>query len=185
MLVSGSYFPVLGLQPALGRLFTVDDDRNIGGHFVTVLSHDYWTTTLGSNPAVLNDTIIVNGQALTIVGVAPRGFSGTTLGSEPKVFVPLTMRALMSPGWKGFDEPTELLGVSVRATEAGRHNRAGARIVERSLPADHQRCRSAAAEGHERSDDGAASRPKSSRSSLATAGRARFIAKPKRRCSSC
>jgi len=103
LLISGSYFPVLGLQPALGRLFTPDDDRNIGNHFVTILSHDYWTTTLGANPAVLNDTIVVNGQSLTIVGVAPRGFSGTTLGSEPKVFVPLTMRGLMSPGWKGFD----------------------------------------------------------------------------------
>ncbi len=103
MLVSGSYFPILGLQPALGRLLTADDDRNIGNHFVTVLSHGYWTTRLGANPAVLNETIIVNGQALTIVGVAPRGFAGTTLGSEPTVFVPLTMRGLMSPGWKGFD----------------------------------------------------------------------------------
>jgi predicted permease len=103
MLVSGSYFPILGLQPALGRLLTADDDRNIGNHFVTVLSHGYWTSRLGANPAVLNETIIVNGQALTIVGVAPRGFAGTTLGSEPTVFVPLTMRGLMSPGWKGFD----------------------------------------------------------------------------------
>ena len=102
-LVSGSYFPILGLQPALGRLFTTEDDRNIGGHFVTVLSHDYWTTVLGASPAVLNDTIIVNGQALTIVGVAPRGFSGTTLGTTPKVFVPITMRSQMSPGWKGFE----------------------------------------------------------------------------------
>jgi predicted permease len=65
--------------------------------------YGYWTSRLGSNPAVLNDTIIVNGQAMTIVGVAPRGFNGTTLGNEPKVFVPITMRALMSPGWKGFD----------------------------------------------------------------------------------
>ncbi len=102
-LVSGSYFPILGLQPALGRLFTTDDDRNIGGHFVTVLSYGYWTTVLGSSPSVLNDTIIVNGQALTIVGVAPRGFAGTTLGSTPKVFVPLTMRSQMVPGWKGFE----------------------------------------------------------------------------------
>jgi putative ABC transport system permease protein len=104
MLVSGSYFGVLGLQPALGRLLTTDDDRNIGGHFITVLSHDYWTTALGSNPAVLNDTIIVNGQALTVVGVAPRGFSGTTLGSQPHLFVPLTMRGSMLPGWKGFED---------------------------------------------------------------------------------
>ncbi len=103
MMVSGSYFPLLGLQPALGRLLTPNDDRNIGGHFVTVLSYDYWTSRLGSNPGVLNQTIIVNGQGLTIVGVSPRGFAGTTLGSEPKVFVPITMRGLMSPGWKGFD----------------------------------------------------------------------------------
>ena len=102
-LVSGSYFPLLGLQPTLGRLLTADDDRNVGGHFVTVLSYDYWTTVLGANPSVLNDTIIVNGQTMTIVGVGPRGFSGTTLGNAPKVFVPLTMREQMSPGWKGFD----------------------------------------------------------------------------------
>ena len=102
-LVSGSYFPLLGLQPTLGRLLTADDDRNVGGHFVTVLSYDYWTTVLGENPSVLNDTIIVNGQTMTIVGVGPRGFSGTTLGNAPKVFVPLTMREQMSPGWKGFD----------------------------------------------------------------------------------
>lgn len=103
MLVSGSYFPVLGIQPALGRLLGPEDDRTLGAHYVTVLSHTYWTTRLGANPAVLNDTIVVNGQALTIVGVAPPGFSGTTLGSEPKVFVPISMRGLMSPGWKGFD----------------------------------------------------------------------------------
>jgi predicted permease len=103
MLVSGSYFPVLGIQPALGRLLGPDDDRAIGAHFVTVLSYGYWSTQLGASPTVLNDTIVVNGQSLTIVGVAAPGFSGTTLGSEPKVFVPISMRGLMSPGWKGFD----------------------------------------------------------------------------------
>ena len=102
-LVSGSYFPTLGVQPALGRLLTWDDDRNIGGHFVTVLSYDYWATRLGASPSVLNQNIVVNGQPLTIVGVAQKGFVGTTLGSEPKVFVPLTMRGQMNAGWKGFD----------------------------------------------------------------------------------
>src|SRR4030095_13184097 len=52
---------------------------------------------------VLNDALIVNGQSLTIVGVAPRGFDGTTLGSQPEVFVPITLRALMEPGFQGFD----------------------------------------------------------------------------------
>jgi predicted permease len=103
MLVSGSYFPVLGLRPALGRLLDPNDDRTQGSHFVVVLSHGYWTTRLGANPAVLNQTLVVNGQGMTIVGVAPRGFASTTLGAEPEVFVPITMRGLMTPGWKGFE----------------------------------------------------------------------------------
>ncbi|HWF85372.1 MAG TPA: ABC transporter permease, partial [Vicinamibacterales bacterium] len=103
MLVSGSYFPVLGLHPALGRLFGPDDDTTIGGHFVVVLSYAYWATRLGASAAVLNEPIIVNGQSMTIVGVAPRGFDGTTLGTRPDLFVPVTMRGLMMPGWKGFD----------------------------------------------------------------------------------
>ena len=101
--VSGSYFPVLGLQPALGRLLSPADDQTIGGHFVAVLSHSFWTTQLGGSPDVLNQPITVNGQQMTIVGVAPRGFEGTTLGSRPRVFVPLTMQGLLNPGWRGFE----------------------------------------------------------------------------------
>ena len=104
LLVSGGYFPVLGLNPALGRLLTREDDKTVGAHFVVVLSYDYWRTRFELSPAILNETVIVNGQALTVVGVAPSGFKGTTLGSEPDVFVPLTMRTLMQPGFKGFDD---------------------------------------------------------------------------------
>ncbi len=103
MLVSGGYFDVLGLRPALGRLLGPDDDRTPGAHDVVVLSHAYWRTRFAMSPAVLNDTLIVNGQAMTIVGVAPAGFDGTTLGSTPEVFVPLTMRARLVPGWDGFE----------------------------------------------------------------------------------
>ena len=104
MLVSGSYFPVLGIRAALGRLLTPDDDRVIGANFVTVLSYNYWTSQLGSDPSVLNQQIIVNGHSMTIVGVAPQGFEGTTLGAEPMVFVPITMNALMHPGFDGFEK---------------------------------------------------------------------------------
>jgi predicted permease len=102
-LVSGSYFPVLGAQPALGRLLAPDDDRTPGGHFVVVLSHAYWRLHFDQRPDVLNQPLVVNGHPMTIVGVAPAGFSGTTLGSDPKVFVPLSMRELMVPGWKGLE----------------------------------------------------------------------------------
>jgi putative ABC transport system permease protein len=97
MLVSGSYFPVLGLQPAIGRLFTPDDDRVPGGHPFVVLSYDYWQRRFGLSPGVINDTLVVNGQALTIIGVAPSTFTGTTTGRWPQVFVPLTMRQQMVP----------------------------------------------------------------------------------------
>jgi putative ABC transport system permease protein len=103
VMVSGSYFPVLGLLPALGRLFTVDDDKTIGGHFVVVLSYPYWATKLGADSSVLNKTLVVNGQSFAIIGVAPPGFTGTTLGAEPDVFVPITMRQVLSPTWQGFE----------------------------------------------------------------------------------
>src|ERR1044071_1299592 len=103
MLVSGSYFPVLGLTPAVGRLLNREDDQVLGGNFLAVLSYDYWATRLGSDPGVVGQIIVVNGQPLTIVGVAPQGFKSTTLGLEPSVFVPISMRGLMNPGWKGFD----------------------------------------------------------------------------------
>ena len=103
LLVSGGYFPVLGLNPALGRLLTPEDDKTIAGHFVVVLSYDYWRNRFELNPNVLNETLVVNGQAMTVVGVTPRGFNGTTLGQNPDVFVPLTMRGLVNPGFNGFE----------------------------------------------------------------------------------
>lgn len=103
MLVSGSYFPLLAVQPALGRLFGPADDQVIGGHPVAVLSYHYWSDRLGSEPSIVDQTIIVNGHPLTIIGVAPRGFYGTTLGARPDVYVPISMRGLMSPGFDSFD----------------------------------------------------------------------------------
>ena len=100
MMVSGSYFPLLGLRPALGRLLQPADDEVIGAHPVAVLSHRFWRNNLGGDPGVLNRTIVINGTTMTVVGVAPRGFDGTTLGPQADVFVPLTMRGEMER-WRG------------------------------------------------------------------------------------
>ena len=102
VLVSGSYFPVLQLPPALGRLLSPEDDQTVGESMVAVLSHAYWTTRFGADPGVLDDTLIVNGHRLTIVGVTPEGFEGTTLGARPQVYVPITLRGLMNPGFDQF-----------------------------------------------------------------------------------
>jgi predicted permease len=96
--VSGSYFPVLGIVPARGRLLDPNDDRAVGQSNVVVISHGFWRDTLEGSPAVLNDTLIVNGQPMTIVGVTPPGFHGTTIGSRPDVYVPITMQGFMQPG---------------------------------------------------------------------------------------
>jgi putative ABC transport system permease protein len=95
LLVSGSYFPVLELQPALGRLLDSNDDKLVGESRVVVLSYDYWSSRFGLDPTILNKQVIVNGQRLTIVGVAPKGFHGTTIGMRPAVFVPITLRSVL------------------------------------------------------------------------------------------
>ena len=102
MLVSGNYFQVLQVQPTLGRLFDSNDDRLVGEAPVVVLSYDFWKSQYGADPNVLNKGLIVNGVTLTIVGVTPRGFDGTTLGAKPEVFVPITLRSTLNPGFRAW-----------------------------------------------------------------------------------
>ena len=97
LLVSGEYFSVLGLAPAHGRLIAAQDDAEIGHNRVAVLSYRYWQRELGANPGVVGSTIRVNGQELSVIGIAPPGFAGTTRGREAAVFVPLSLRWLLLP----------------------------------------------------------------------------------------
>ena len=101
--VSGSYFPVLQLTPAVGRLFTPEDDRTVGANYMVVLGYGYWQAHLGGDRGVIGKTLKVNGQSMTIIGVAPKGFEGTTLGAIPSVYVPISMRAAMTPTFNGFE----------------------------------------------------------------------------------
>lgn len=75
-----------------------------GENAVVVLSHDYWQRRLGGDPGVLNQSMLVNGRPMTIVGVAASGFTGTTLGEKPDVFVPITLRELLVPGAFDFED---------------------------------------------------------------------------------
>ena len=103
LMVSGNYFQLLGVQPALGRLFSPADDQEPGTHWVAVLSHDYWERELGSDPGVLNRTLVLNGSPFTVVGVTEPGFRGTSAGSRPDVFVPLSMRDALNESWQVLD----------------------------------------------------------------------------------
>ncbi|HEV2688700.1 MAG TPA: ABC transporter permease [Bryobacteraceae bacterium] len=97
-LVSGNYFEVLGVNAAMGRTFSADDDRTPGGHPVVVLSYNFWQRRFGSDPSVLNQTILLNAHPMTIVGVAQRGFKSVGVGESADVFVPMMMESQMMPG---------------------------------------------------------------------------------------
>ena len=106
-MVSGNYFDVLGVRPAIGRLLTPADDTTPGTSSVVVLSHDFWINKLAGRSDVLNQQIFVNGRPLTIVGVTPRGFFGVQLGFNPDVFVSITLKAQMTPNWNGLDSQND------------------------------------------------------------------------------
>ncbi len=103
-LVSGNYFATLGVAPALGRTFTLDDDQQLGAHPLAVLSHAYWLRRFGGAATVLNQTILVNGHSLTVVGVTRAGFNGVQVGQSPDIFVPLTMAKQMMPNRDGMED---------------------------------------------------------------------------------
>ena len=91
-LVSGNYFPVLGVGAALGRVFNAQDDLIQGGHPLAVLSYGYWKTRFAADPAVIGRKIVLNGYPLTIVGVSRAGFDGVEPGSSPQIRVPMMMK---------------------------------------------------------------------------------------------
>ena len=90
--VSGNYFPVLGIGAAVGRVFTASDDLIQGGHPLAVLSYGYWRARFGADPGILGKQIVVNGRALTIIGVSQAGFDGVEPGRAPQIRIPVTMK---------------------------------------------------------------------------------------------
>jgi predicted permease len=127
-LVSGNYFEVLGVGPALGRLFTLDDDLVPDARPVVVLSFAHWQRRFGGDPSVLNQSILVNAHPMTVVGVVRRGFSGVQTGQVPDVFIPLTMKAEVTPNWNGLADWNDYwlpvlgrlkAGMTVERAEAG------------------------------------------------------------------
>ena len=93
--VSGNFFNVLGVKPALGRLLTEADDDPANTQAGAVISYEFWSRRFGLDPAVVGRPIAVNDKALTIVGVAPRGFFGFDVGSRPELWWPI--RAIEDP----------------------------------------------------------------------------------------
>jgi predicted permease len=90
-LVSGTYFPVLGVRPALGRLFTSGEDRARGGAPLAVLGYDYWKTRFSGDPSIVGKEILVNDHKLTVIGVAENGFEGDERLFPTQIYAPMVM----------------------------------------------------------------------------------------------
>src|SRR6188474_2811958 len=99
-MVSGNYFSMLGVKPALGRVFNSrEDDQVYQGHPVVVLSHGYWRSRFARDPNVLGKKILVNDYPMTIVGVSQEGFAGLDPAQSPQIRVPIQMKPVVVPDW--------------------------------------------------------------------------------------
>ena len=122
---SGQYFMALGVRPAAGRLFGPSDDALPNGNDIVVLSHAFWQRRFAGEASAIGQQLVVDGQRLTIIGVAPRGFNGTDL-APVDLFVPLTT-AMRNRGAGWWSDPRIRMvsiiahlrkGVAVKEAEA-------------------------------------------------------------------
>lgn len=99
-MVSGNYFTMLGVKPAIGRVFNSrEDDQHYMGHPVVVLGYDYWMSRFNGDPGVLGRKVLVNNYPMTIVGVSARGFAGIDPARAVQIRVPILMKEAMAPEW--------------------------------------------------------------------------------------
>jgi predicted permease len=102
--VSGNFFSVLGIGPAVGRVLLPEDDRVPGASPVAVLSYGYWQSRFGGDPGVVGRKVSLNAYPFTVVGVAAPGFAGLLKGQNVDVFVPISMKRELTPEWNGLVE---------------------------------------------------------------------------------
>src|SRR5215471_859828 len=103
-LVSGSYFPILGVGAILGRTIAPDDDAVPDSGPVVVLSYSFWQSYFDGDRSIVGRTINLNGYAMTVIGIAQPGFDGVNLGRPAKVFVPIMMKTEMTPHSDGLKD---------------------------------------------------------------------------------
>ncbi len=103
-LVSGNYFRVLGIQPHLGRVFTGADDTARMRHPLAVLQYGFWRSRFAGNPSIVGASITLNGHPFTVIGVGAPDYEGTDVGVATQIWVPVTMKPVITPTWDGLND---------------------------------------------------------------------------------
>ncbi len=128
-IASGNYFDVLGIRPALGRIFGDAEDQAPGAHPVAVLTWPYYQKRFGGRPQVVGSTVEMNGRVLAIVGVLGPEFSGFMAGSPPDLVIPIAMKRAATPTWDGLTQrDIRWLNVFARLTPGVSASQAEAQI---------------------------------------------------------
>ena len=106
-LVSGNYFDVLGVKPALGRTFLPEEDKTRLSHPVVVISYSLWQTRFGGDPSVVDSDVLINGRKFKVIGVAPAGFKGTEVIYTPEIYAPFAIQKWIEPESNYLDKRDE------------------------------------------------------------------------------
>ena len=127
-LVTGNYFDVLGVRPAVGRVFNDADNRSYMGHPLVVLGYAYWQRRFAGDPSIVGREVRVNGMNMTVVGVSADGFHSIDRGGDVQLRVPIAMKDLFTAGWPGYGDRRRAWmqivarlkpGIPLRKAEAG------------------------------------------------------------------
>jgi len=146
LMVSGNFFDVCGIRPALGRFFLPDEDQTAGTHPVVVVSHGFWRNRLEADPQAVGRTLTINGGTLTVIGVAPERFTGVMAGVAPDLWVPFMMApsVLHRDGWLTEPHSESVIGLGrlrpgVTATQAAAELSVLTRQYEEQMSGDFTR----------------------------------------------
>jgi predicted permease len=141
--VSGNYFSLLGAQPAIGRGFVQEEDLKATP--VAVVSYGFWERSLGADASIVGRTLRLNRTPFTVVGIAPRGFTGTLLGGGPSAWVPMSMHDVVQPNFDWYEERRGLflfafgrLKPGITVGEANANLRAVFASLEQAFPTDNK-----------------------------------------------